>query len=73
MIRSLVVVFIYLIVIAVLVGLVHHVVDVFQPGTPLARLIKIAATVIGVLAACLVLLDFAGVADVDLLAPRARV
>ena len=74
MIRSLIALFVYFIVIAILVGLAHYVADEFAPGKPLGRFIKVAATVIGVLVVALLLLDFAGVADFgDLrLAPAPR-
>jgi hypothetical protein len=52
---------IYLIVIALLVGLVIYVVDALAIPAPLNRGIKVAAVVIGCIAVVIVLLRLAGV------------
>lgn len=72
MIRSLISLLVYLIVVAILVGLAHYAVDALAPGTPLNRFVKVAATIIGVLVVVLLLLDFAGVATLPLDRPLIR-
>lgn len=51
---------IYLVVVALVIGLAYYIVDAIPVPEPLGRIIKIAVVVIGALIVILVLLDLAG-------------
>ena len=54
-----------LLVIGIVLWLINYAVDHLPVADPIGRVIKVAAMVIGVLIACLVLLQFAGLVSVD--------
>lgn len=60
--ESLIHVLAYIVVVCLILGLVVYAADAIPIPEPFNRLIKIAATVIGVLIICLLLLRVAGVA-----------
>ena len=54
-------VLLYLVAVALAVGLVHYCVDAFQLADPLGKMIKVVAVVVGVVIVILLVLGLVGV------------